>query len=58
MESITTLLRAGFSNYMNPAALKALVGGDIENFLVASTPGGIEAQEKRGQMQQATMEIL
>lgn len=34
----------------NPAALGALAKGDIENFLVAATPGGIEAQEKRGQM--------
>lgn len=33
----------------NPAALAALAGGDIENALVASTPGGIEAQEARGQ---------
>jgi hypothetical protein len=34
----------------NPAAVRALATGDIENFLVAATPGGIEAQEKRGQM--------
>jgi hypothetical protein len=33
----------------NPAAISALAKGDLENFLVASTPGGIEAQEKRGQ---------
>lgn len=33
----------------NPAALSALAKGDIENFMVAATPGGIEAQEKRGQ---------
>lgn len=33
----------------NPAALAAFAKGDIENALVASTPGGIEAQEKRGQ---------
>jgi len=33
----------------NPAALSALAKGDLDNFLVASTPGGIEAQEKRGQ---------
>lgn len=33
----------------NPAALAAFANGDIENALVASTPGGIEAQEKRGQ---------
>lgn len=34
---------------MTPAALDALVKGDIENFVVASTPGGIEAQEAAGQ---------
>lgn len=33
----------------NPAALGALVKGDVENFMVASTPGGIEAQEAQGQ---------
>lgn len=34
---------------INPAAVGALVQNDFENFLVASTPGGIEAQEARGQ---------
>lgn len=34
---------------MNPAALRALTEGDMENFLVAATPGGIIAQEQRGQ---------
>jgi hypothetical protein len=38
------LIRTG-----NPAALAAFARGDIENALVASTPGGIEAQEARGQ---------
>lgn len=33
----------------NPAALKALAEGDMKNFAVASTPGGIEAQEAAGQ---------
>jgi hypothetical protein len=33
----------------NPAGLSALVTGDVENFLVAARPGGIEAQEARGQ---------
>lgn len=33
----------------NPAALSALAKGDFENFIVASKPGGIEAQEKAGQ---------
>lgn len=34
---------------MNPAALAAALNGDLKNALVASTPGGIEAQEKAGQ---------
>lgn len=34
---------------MNPAALKAAISGDLANAMVVSTPGGIEAQEKRGQ---------
>jgi hypothetical protein len=34
---------------MTPAALSAIASGDLENFIIASTPGGIEAQEKRGQ---------
>lgn len=37
------------SKGMTPAALGAFINGDIENFIVASTPGGIEAQEKAGQ---------
>lgn len=32
-----------------PAALAAFAKGDMDNFLTASTPGGIEAQEKAGQ---------
>lgn len=36
-------------NNITPAALAALVGGDVDNFLVASTPGGIERQEAEGQ---------
>jgi hypothetical protein len=32
-----------------PAALTALLNGETENFIAASTPGGIEAQEARGQ---------
>ena len=35
----------------NPAALSAFAKGDIENAKVASTPGGIEAQEKAGQQE-------
>lgn len=34
---------------ITPAALRAMRDGDVENFLVAATPGGIEAQEKQGQ---------
>lgn len=33
----------------NPAALSALARGDLDNAMVAATPGGIEAQEKAGQ---------
>lgn len=36
-------------NYNNPAAIGALINDDLDNFLVAATPGGIEAQEKAGQ---------
>ena len=34
---------------MNPAALMAALRGDIDNALIASTPGGIERQEAEGQ---------
>ena len=33
----------------NPAALSAAMNGDFANAIVASTPGGIEAQERAGQ---------
>lgn len=33
----------------NPAALIAALNGDLENAMVAATPGGIEAQEAAGQ---------
>lgn len=36
---------------LNPAAITALAKGDLENATVASTPGGIERQEKAGQGQ-------
>lgn len=36
---------------MKPAAFGALAAGDFENFIVAATPGGIEAQEAAGQRQ-------
>lgn len=34
---------------MTPAALNALLAGDMDNYLTAMTPGGIEAQEAAGQ---------
>lgn len=34
---------------MNPAAISALAQGNMANFIAASTPGGIEAQEAQGQ---------
>lgn len=38
-------------NWNNMAAVSALLRGDLENALVAATPGGIVAQEKAGQQQ-------
>lgn len=44
---------------ITPAAVGALARGDIENFIVASTPGGIEAQEAAGQKEFVSeLEIL
>ena len=43
---------------LTPAALGAALKGDTENFLAAATPGGIEAQEKQGQVDQAFAETL
>lgn len=40
------------------AGLHALESGHLENFIAASTPGGIEAQEKRGQIEQSFAETL
>lgn len=34
---------------INPASLKAALAGDMENAMIAATPGGIERQEKAGQ---------
>lgn len=34
---------------INPAALAAFSKGDVDNFVTAITPGGIEAQEAAGQ---------
>lgn len=42
----------------NPAALMAAARGDFANALIAATPGGIEAQERRGQQEQAVKETL
>lgn len=42
----------------NPAAIGALARGDLENFLVAATPGGIEAQEAAGQATFCAKQIL
>lgn len=41
-----------------PAALSALADGNLANFHAAMTPGGIEAQERRGQMEQARKQTL
>lgn len=43
---------------MTPAALVALLSDNLENFEAASTPGGIEAQERRGQLEEATKQTL
>ena len=43
---------------MTPAALNALLSGDMENFAAAATPGGIEQQEKAGQIEQSFKETL
>jgi hypothetical protein len=42
----------------NPAALSAFARGDLENARVASTPGGIEAQEAAGQAMLCASEQL
>lgn len=34
---------------ITPAGMSALLSGDVDNFIAASTPGGIEAQEAQGQ---------
>jgi hypothetical protein len=43
---------------LTPAALSAAASGNLKNFLAAATPGGIEAQEKAGQLEQAELETL
>lgn len=42
----------------NMAASSAVARGDLKNAVIASTPGGIEKQEKEGKMQQATKQTL
>jgi len=43
---------------ISPAAINALVDGNIENFIAASTPGGIERQEAAGQRTFVASETL
>lgn len=43
---------------MTPAAFAALTAGQLDNFIAAATPGGIERQEKQGQMDQSFAETL
>jgi hypothetical protein len=43
---------------MNPAALAAAARGDLKNAIITSTPGGIERQEKEGQIEQSFKDTL
>lgn len=43
---------------LTPAALAAAHAGHTGNFIAAMTPGGIEAQEKAGQIEQSFAETL
>src|ERR1700677_4228395 len=43
---------------INSAALIAIASGDINNFITANTPGGIEAQEKLGQLDFTNRQLL
>lgn len=43
---------------ISPAALAALAQGDLENARIASTPGGIERQEKQGQIDESLRDTL
>lgn len=45
-------------NTISPAAVVALLNGDLENTLVAMTPGGIESQEAAGQQSFVASETL
>ncbi len=43
---------------ISPAALAAFLSGDLENAMIASTPGGIERQEAAGQASFVSSETL
>ncbi len=43
---------------ISPAALVALASGNMKNFMAATMEGGIEAQEKAGQLEQAQRNTL
>lgn len=43
---------------LTPAALISLLNGDVEDFITATTPGGIEAQEAKGQKDFVKSETL
>lgn len=43
---------------ISPAALVAFASGNVKNFMAATTEGGIEAQEKAGQLEQAGTQTL
>lgn len=43
---------------INPAALSALLKGDLKNAMVAQTPGGIEAQEAQGQKDMVESQVF
>lgn len=49
MDELGKFKRVHLNPNPSPAAMSALARGDLDNFVVASTPGGIEAQEKAGQ---------
>jgi hypothetical protein len=43
---------------VTPAAISALYNDDMANFMIAMTPGGIEAQEARGQQVLVNSDVL
>lgn len=48
----------GETTVINPVALSAAMSGDLKNAIVASTLGGIEAQEAQGQKELANSSEL